>query len=110
MDGHLSIQYYLDAIEKCYRLLQRKLSSRYGRTLTTDKMDYICFHSPFAKMVYKSFKRMVLLDDANMSEADVESNFARKVEPSMKAARQLGNIYTGSVYGGLASLLESGEL
>jgi hydroxymethylglutaryl-CoA synthase len=36
-----------------------------------------------------------------------KSHYAKHVEPSMKCAQRCGNMYTASLYGGLASLLST---
>lgn len=38
-----------------------------------------------------------------------KSHYAKHVEPSMKCAQRCGNMYTASLYGGLASLLSTVE-
>lgn len=54
VDGKISINCYLEAIEHCYEGLKAKCG---GKNLLRD-MDYFCFHSPFYKMVQKAFAKM----------------------------------------------------
>ncbi|KAJ2776329.1 3-hydroxy-3-methylglutaryl coenzyme A synthase [Coemansia javaensis] len=98
-------------------------------------LDYVVFHSPYTKQVVKGFARMAYNDFLRSSPdaaayADVQqfrdvareasytdkllekafigltkSQFAAKTEPSLLAARNIGNMYTASVFFGLASLL-----
>ncbi|MCL4125247.1 UNVERIFIED_CONTAM: hypothetical protein GTU68_009410, partial [Idotea baltica] len=104
---------------------------------TVDSFDAFAFHSPFCKLVQKSFARLVLNDfkkcpsaslsqrypglerfrDKALSETyfdkEVEKAFLTfskdlfeaKTKPSLLIANQVGNMYTPSLYGGLASIL-----
>lgn len=104
-----------------------------------DDIDYPVFHSPYGKMVQKAHARLVYNDflsnpskypnvptpeatlSQNYKESLTDKNlektfigiskaaFDSTVEPSMKCARRCGNMYTASLYGGLASLLSSVE-
>jgi hydroxymethylglutaryl-CoA synthase len=52
------------------------------------------------------------LTDKNVEKtfiAAAKSSFAKKVEPSMACSRRLGNMYTASLYGCLASLVSNVE-
>ncbi|KAM3147390.1 hypothetical protein pb186bvf_000641 [Paramecium bursaria] len=120
VDGQLSITSYLDSIDKCYEGLNKK------EQFNTQKIDYMCFHSPFHKMVQKSFCRFLMHDILNGAQkAPFEVNkqnfneiqaqllkqykqqWESKVLPSCLLSQQLGNIYTGSLYTGLISLIEN---
>ena len=52
VDGKLSIDCYLRAIDHC----QQQLKEKSGKTIKD--FDFFCFHTPFSKMVQKSFVRM----------------------------------------------------
>lgn len=63
VDGKLSINCYLNALDVCYerygdKVVQRSTSS----VFSVDDCDYFCFHSPFVKLVQKSFSRLILQD------------------------------------------------
>eukprot|EP00121_Abeoforma_whisleri_P010118 Awhi_evm1s9322 len=145
VDGKLSIQCYLDAVDTNYNRLLEKMkiekanssSSSSAQSPISTLGDYYCFHSPFTKLVKKSFARILFNDFLNNPSApqfseikeqmenktreetyfdrDVEkafmslSNklFSDSVEPSLTLAKELGNTYTASLYCGLASLLSS---
>ena len=53
VDGHLSINVYLNALSRCYETLKLKHQKRYDlhRECNYHDFDYFCFHTPFAKMV-----------------------------------------------------------
>lgn len=46
---------YISAMINCYETLQQKQKKRYQQYLAYKDFDYFCFHTPFAKMVQKSF-------------------------------------------------------
>jgi hydroxymethylglutaryl-CoA synthase len=100
-----------------------------------DEFDYMCFHAPTCKLVSKSYARLLYNDylqnpsnplfaevpaelrdmdyKTSVSDKTVEKTFmalAKKrfqarVQPSIQVPTQCGNMYCGSVYGSLASLL-----
>lgn len=134
VDGPLTVACYLKALDKVYAKFLAKMEKSVGRPLSIDDFDYFAFHSPYTKLVVKSIARLafndflrnpdspkyetvqqyrgLLLDDTYTNK-EVEKSFisltktlfAEKVERSLLLARQLGNMYCGTVYGGLASLV-----
>ncbi|GAA99271.1 uncharacterized protein L969DRAFT_93734 [Mixia osmundae IAM 14324] len=102
-----------------------------------DYFDYLAFHGPYGKLVQKGVARMMygdyhadpsapLFNDVDPSLADVARSqtltkkdvektfidlsaaaYKEKVWPSTNCMRRLGNMYTASLYGSLASVLES---
>lgn len=142
VDGPLTQTCYPTALEKSYDAFRAKDSKRKGgkgelSDVTLDDFDYICFHSPYGKLVQKGYARLLYNDYlANPSDPkyasvpaelgklprsettlnkDVEKVFmglskegyAKKSAPSSLTSKQLGNMYTASLYGALASLLWS---
>lgn len=139
VDGHLSIRCYLQALDKCYCQYAQKYSHIFGEHFNVSKVNWFSFHSPFTKLVQKSFARMYLNDFLSCEEPDVseggpyagmedlkgrtledtlvdkgvektcmkasEMLFTKKTLPTLLLAKQVGNMYTASLYGGLASLL-----
>lgn len=101
--------------------------------------DYVAFHGPYGKLVQKGTARLMYLDylsDPSSPEfANVDpsiqslprskslldkscektfvglssSIYKERVWPSTQCMRRLGNMYTASVYGGLASIIDSVE-
>jgi len=99
--------------------------------------DYAILHSPYSKLVQKGFGRLLyndyLADPKNekyasipadfaqldrkstITNKDVEKTFAafgkealaKKLEPTMDVVRNVGNMYSASLYGGLASLISN---
>lgn len=102
-----------------------------------DRFDYMAFHAPTCKLVSKSYARMLyndfLADPENPAFADVapelrdleyqasltdkniektfmgltKKRFAQRVQPAIQVATQCGNMYCGSVYGGLVGLISN---
>ncbi|KAJ5211600.1 uncharacterized protein N7498_003246 [Penicillium cinerascens] len=100
-----------------------------------DRFDYILYHAPTCKLVQKSYGRMLYNDylnnsshsafaevapelrdipyDASVTDKAVEKTFmaltkkrfAERVNPGLQVATLCGNMYTATVYAGLASLL-----
>ncbi|EUB55728.1 Hydroxymethylglutaryl-CoA synthase, cytoplasmic [Echinococcus granulosus] len=70
VDGKLSITCYKEAVLSCYRLYREKVEKFTGRKVRVigDRskcefpIDFVCFHSPFYRLVAKSFGWMVLQD------------------------------------------------
>jgi len=80
VDGKLSINLYLKAIDSCYKTYKQAFERRNpGKTFTLDQADYVLMHSPFTKMVNKAYAR-VLYNDFLANGA--QGKFA-KVDPSL---------------------------
>ena len=68
VNGHHSMQIYMKAMKDCYRTLREKYGARYGiHDLNLSDFSYFAFHTPFSKMVQKTYLALVL--------ADIEINF-----------------------------------
>lgn len=139
VDGKLSIQCYLHALDCCYRTYCKKAQQSgilQGSSLL-DIGDAFIFHQPYCKLVMKSFARLMLNDflsdlspqfqgryagleafrnvkleetyfDRGVESAFMASSkslFEAKTKPSTSLAVQVGNMYTPSLYGGLASFI-----
>lgn len=138
VDGKLSIQCYLSALDKCYQLYAKKASKI--SEFTMQDADFFLFHSPFTKLVAKSLARLKLNDlvcdpspdvsdgafaglegllgrslESTLGDKEVEKvllksttmDFKEKTQSSILLGTEVGNMYTASLYGGLASLLAS---
>jgi len=93
VDGKLSIQCYLQSLDQCYQLYKHKAarlsnnktagsgnggnsSSLPTTPVSLDTFDAILFHSPFCKLVQKSFARLYLNDFLDASEEEKESKYS----------------------------------
>lgn len=135
VDGHLSNACYIRALDNCYHRYATRFQQRNGHAFCLDKdVDYAIFHQPYAKLVQKSWARLTwndyvlqeqsgsdleeflplagteesmsdrALEKASMRES--EPSFDAKVAPSMALGKQVGNSYCGSLYNGMASLID----
>ncbi|GAA6007870.1 hypothetical protein JCM10207_004907 [Rhodosporidiobolus poonsookiae] len=107
------------------------------KDVSIQDFDYFCFHSPYGKLVQKGFARLAYNDylsnptaerfasvpahigelerSTTLLNKEVEktfvglsgADFKSKVGPSTTTSKKLGNMYSGSLYGALASLLDS---
>lgn len=148
VDGPLSITCYFEALDRCYSGWRQKVkkNSPNSTYCCLENLDYVCFHAPFAKLVEKSFARLLFGDlrscpeelskklgqegfDAlekykDISTADslkdktlektlttvAKPLFKSKCLPSLKISKNVGNMYTPSLYGCILSLLSTGKL
>ncbi|SGZ28532.1 BQ5605_C027g10366 [Microbotryum silenes-dioicae] len=104
---------------------------------SVEDFDYLAFHSPYGKLVQKGFARLMYNDylsnptakrfasvppelkDLDRSKTLLDKNvekafmavskepFAAKTGPCMLTSKKIGNMYTASLYGALASLLDT---
>ncbi|KAE9353149.1 Hydroxymethylglutaryl-CoA synthase [Phytophthora fragariae] len=62
VDGKLSNSCYLHALDECYQLFCKKSGKADGKRSGVDSVDFAVFHSPYNKLVQKSFARLLFLD------------------------------------------------
>jgi hydroxymethylglutaryl-CoA synthase len=109
VDGKYSVECYLEALEEAASHFRSNLGIPRGQLL--GHLDYVLYHMPFTAMARKAHRHLLEVEHANLPHEDrealFEETFEAKVEPGLLGAREVGNIYTGSVYMGLASLLET---
>jgi hydroxymethylglutaryl-CoA synthase len=134
VDGHLSNDCYIRALDTCAERYGATFAKATGKPFSIDDFHYMAFHSPYAKLVQKSYARFVYLDSlqhpdkyANspllqfakqplnttysskelFAAATTESaeRFKRNVLPTLTLPKHIGNSYCGSLYFCLQSLL-----
>jgi hydroxymethylglutaryl-CoA synthase len=106
-------------------------------TTPIDRFDYMAFHAPTCKLVSKSYARMLYNDflsnpsdpafaevapelrdleyQASLTDKTIEKTFMgltkkrfqARVQPACQVATMCGNMYCGSVYGGLVGLISN---
>lgn len=132
VDGHFSLTCYTRALDQAYKTWKKKSKNTKG----VESFDACAFHVPTCKLVTKSFARLHYddyLDGAefdvpaeiksvsyedSLTDRNIEKAFLQvskevaktKLSPSLQASTNVGNIYTGSVYLSLASLLTFGNV
>ncbi|KAM5162801.1 hydroxymethylglutaryl-CoA synthase, mitochondrial [Callospermophilus lateralis] len=77
VDGKLSIQCYLRALDRCYTSYRQKIQKQWkkagiDRPFTLDDLQYMIFHTPFCKMVQKSLARL-MFNDFRSSSGDTQA-------------------------------------
>lgn len=101
VDGHLSVQCYLDALTGAYAAWKDASRERDLR----DPLARRCYHVPYGKMARKAHRAARMHD--GLGEAEADATFADEVGPSLLLPAEVGNVYTGSLYLALASLLHA---
>lgn len=129
VDGHFSLSCYTKALDNAYQVYNKKAKNTEG----LKHFDYSAFHVPTCKLVTKSYARLLYNDyltnpalvegvpeeikdveyEASLTDRNVEKTFlglakdlsTKRMAPSLIASTNTGNIYTGSLYLSLASLL-----
>lgn len=108
VEGKFSTQLYIDSF---IRLIE-EFENRYPGKLS--KVDALLFHLPFSKMGRKALKTLESkLKEGHISIEGFFDNFEKLYEnydKSIVFGKEIGNIYTGSLYLGLLSLLINGDL
>jgi len=103
VDGHFSVKCYLEALEGAYRGYQG-LAAPTAHARFSDRFAAIAYHVPYAKMAVKAHRHLRTLD----WDPAPDASFERLVAPSLHFPAEIGNVYTGSLYLALTSLLASG--
>lgn len=109
VEGKFSIQLYKDAFIN----IVKEFNNRYPNTL--ENIKAVLFHLPFSKMGKKALESLKEalenneLDDSEEISKNLDQWFDNYVK-SIIYGKDIGNIYTGSLYLGLLSLLMNGDL
>ncbi|KAJ7944853.1 3-hydroxy-3-methylglutaryl coenzyme A synthase [Quillaja saponaria] len=139
VDGKLSQTCYLMAVDSCYKQFCCKYEKLEGKQFSISDAEYFVFHSPYNKLVQKSFARL-FFDDVlrnassvdevakeelgpflTLPESETYQNrdlekvshqaakplYDAKVQPTTLIPKQVGNMYTASLYAAFASLIHN---
>ena len=71
VDGHQSIEIYLNALRECFKTFKQKFKATHGSVPSYHTFSHFCFHTPFSKMVQKSFYAL-LLEDIKANQASYD--------------------------------------
>ena len=99
VDGKYSTQVYLDFFEYTFKNYQKQ------NNVNISNFKALLYHLPFTKMGLKANNLAI----ANLAERDAKK-LTNEFKNSIELSKQVGNIYTGSLYLGLLSLLVHAEL
>lgn len=94
--GKFSNQVYVDFFKELYEEYFQK------NKITIDDIDAMLFHIPYTKMGKKALQS---IEDAMAPEK--YADIMQRYESSIKLSKDVGNLYTGSLYLGLISYLEN---
>ena len=99
VQGIYSNKQYLDSLKTTWVAYQERHQ--------VDFADFaaFCLHLPYPKLALKGLNKIIPKDLNPENKERLTSNF----EASITYSRQIGNIYTGSLYLGLLSLLEQSQ-
>ncbi len=97
VNGIYSTQQYLDSLKTTWAEYQK----RTGLALTD--FGAVCFHLPYPKFALKGLKKIL---DKSLSE-EKKDQLQYNFDQSILYSQRVGNIYTGSLFLGLLSLLEN---
>jgi len=135
VNGQLSIKCFLRALDITYKGYKAKALKLTGKKIDMTHFDYIAFHSPYCKLVQKSFARLAyqdylsgeedptdplhafrsVVEDESYLDKDLEraflkhsqAQFNQRTEPTLVIPKNVGNMYTATLYSCLASLFLS---
>ena len=135
VDGKLSTDVYINSLTESVELLKRKYEES-GQRFGLKEFDYFLFHCPFAKQVEKAFLKVMYdeilkgnykgyneaeterliknkpdfdnrVTQKNLREVVLNHEFCEKLQPGLALNKKVGNIYTGSLYLSLASIINN---
>ena len=104
-DADLSVLTYIDCLQQTFAAYR----SAVGPVDFREHFAYLAFHTPFGGMV-KGAHRSLMRRLYQAGGADTEADFHRRLAPSLTYCREVGNIYSGTVFLALAGVLASAEL
>ncbi|KFM27072.1 Hydroxymethylglutaryl-CoA synthase [Auxenochlorella protothecoides] len=137
VDGPLSVYCYLHTLDVCWARYAERFERALHAPCTLDAVDHVLFHAPYNKLVQKAYARLWYLDGCRNGGADpspahshtpiahpypptamppglekyllgaTHASYDAKVRPGTCVQRQCGNMYTASVWSGVAQLLET---
>ena len=97
VNGVYSTQQYLDSLKTTWLEYQKRYQ------LTLDDFAAVCFHLPYPKLALKGLKKIM---DKSLPQ-EKKDLLQKHLDQSILYSQKVGNIYTGSLFLGLLSLLEN---
>jgi hydroxymethylglutaryl-CoA synthase len=99
VDGQYSVTCYLDALRGAYRAHQEAMGG--VKPMYSDRFAAIGYHVPYPKMAKKAHEALRTVD----GDPTPSASFERHVRSGLVLPERVGNIYTGSLYLSLLSVL-----
>ena len=97
VNGMYSTQQYLDSLKTTWVEYQKR------NQVSLKDFAAICFHLPYPKLALKGLKKIMDKSLSLEQQEQLQANFYQSILYNQK----VGNIYTGSLFLGLLSLLEN---
>lgn len=104
-DPDLSLLSYLDCLEASYRAY----TLRVEEVCLQETFDYLVFHTPFAGMVKGAHRHLMRKFKPKTPEL-ILADFENRVSPSLHHCVKVGNIYSGTLYLALCSLIDHAQI
>jgi 3-hydroxy-3-methylglutaryl CoA synthase len=102
-DAVKSLFSYLDLVEGAW--------GEYKKLAKADSLQshfaYMLYHAPLVSLIQRAHGALLEADDADIDSDAVSASVAAMVMPSFGHNRQLGNIYSGSLYASIAGLIDN---
>ncbi|MFC5800203.1 hydroxymethylglutaryl-CoA synthase family protein [Streptomyces formicae] len=96
-DPQLSLMSYIECLKGAFADYRSRIPGR--------EFDRLAFHTPFPGAV-KGAHRALLRSFGTYSPGDIDDDFTRRVEPSIRYPSLVGNLYAGTTLLALASSIE----
>ncbi len=103
VDGQYSVTCYLDALRGAYREHQARLGG--VKPMYSERFAAIGYHVPYPKMAKKAHEALRTVD----ADPTPPASFERQVRSGLVLPERVGNIYTGSLYLSLLSVLATDD-
>lgn len=104
-DPDLSLLSYLECLEKSYTHYEEKVEGADFR----ETFDYLVFHTPFPGMV-KGAHRKMMRSRYGTNLVDIEHDFNQRVSPSLMYCKEVGNVYSATVFFALCGLIDHADV
>lgn len=98
-DPVLSLSSYLDLVENAHDDLLGQLDA------DALEDDHLVFHAPLISLVRQAHATLLEKERGFPEETEIAEDFERRVAPTLGLNREISNVYSGSVWVSLASLL-----
>lgn len=104
-DADLSLLSYLDCLEASYSAYTDRVEGVDFQTT----FDYLAFHTPFGGMV-KGAHRNLMRKHKPASPDVMQTDFEKRVAPSLTYCTRVGNIFGGTLYLALCGLIDNATI
>lgn len=103
-DADLSLLSYLTCCEQSFAAYREAV----GAVDFVRHFSLLAFHTPFGGMV-KGAHRTLMRKHAAAAPDAIEADFRQRMAPSLTYCREVGNIYSGTIFLALAGAIDHGE-